>query len=94
MSGLSKNADYMRRQRKKIQAAQLVPKLIEFIDGEREMTAAQVQTALRLLNKVIPDVKQIEVTGKVDVNVTRQEVEARLIEHGIDPEQVWQRRLT
>jgi hypothetical protein len=50
--------------KKKIQASQLINRLTEHaLSSEPVMDASQVNAAKVLLNKVIPDVKAVEVSG-------------------------------
>ena len=62
--------------RQKIQASQLVNRLIGHVEANPpgNMDASQVTAATRLLNKVLPDMRAVEVTGKdggpVQVNLT------------------------
>lgn len=65
---------YQEMQRQKIQASQLVNRLIKHVEGEVEMTATQVNAAKALLNKIVPDLKAIEV-----------ELEGR-VHHSVSPE--------
>jgi hypothetical protein len=37
--------------------------LNQFVNGEVELTAAQVQAAKVIIGKVVPDLKAVEVTG-------------------------------
>lgn len=50
--------------RAKIQAAQIINRLQKHIMGEVDLDAAQVSSAKTLLNKVLPDLKAVELTGK------------------------------
>lgn len=51
--------------KKKIQASQLINRLTEHaLSPEPIMDASQVTAACKLINKVIPDMKAIEHTGK------------------------------
>jgi len=52
--------------RAKIQAAQLINRLQDCVFGKVEMTSAQVTAALHLLKKVLPDLKQVEITADVN----------------------------
>lgn len=47
----------------------------------------------RLLQKITPDVKQVDVNANVTqtINITQKhEVDGLLLEAGLDPEQIWQ----
>lgn len=61
--------------RQKIQAAQLINRLHEHVMAEKPiMDASQVNAAKTLLNKVLPDLKAMELTGEgggaLEINVT------------------------
>lgn len=58
--------------RAKIQAAQLINRLQGCVFGKVEMTSTQVTAALALLKKVLPDLKQEEVT--VDMHMTHEQM--------------------
>jgi len=50
--------------KKRIQTSQLINRLTQnALSDDEIMTASQVNSAKILLNKVVPDVKSIEVTG-------------------------------
>ena len=49
--------------RAKIQASQLVNRLQNCVDGKVELSTVQVRAAQALLNKVLPDLKAVEVGG-------------------------------
>ena len=63
--------------RKKIQSTQIVNRLNKHVLSENGdiMTTSQVNAARVLLNKVIPDLSNIDLTGQVDanLNITRKE---------------------
>ena len=50
--------------RKKIQASQLINKLTNHVLNDTEMTATQVNAALGLLKKTLPDLKVQEIDMK------------------------------
>lgn len=52
---------------------------MKFINGEVNMTAVQVRAALSLINKVIPDVKAIEIKGSIDINDARELTRTQLL---------------
>ena len=62
--------------KERIQASQLINRLNEHINSEKPGTldASQVNAAVKLLNKVLPDMKAVEHTGEgggaIQVNVT------------------------
>ena len=49
--------------RDKIQASLLINRLMDCSSGKLELNAQQVNAAKTLLNKVLPDLKAIELTG-------------------------------
>lgn len=49
--------------RNKIQAAQIINRFHKCLMGEVELTATQVSAGKTLLNKVLPDLKAMELTG-------------------------------
>lgn len=68
--------------RQRIRAAKVARDLILFFKDEldRELTAAQVNVGLRLLNKVAPDIRQLDVKATVGGTVHVAEVKRTLIE--------------
>ena len=53
--------------RKKIQASQLINRLTDHILADEEvMTASQVNAALGLLKKTLPDLKQVDLNAEVE----------------------------
>ena len=61
--------------RVKIQNSNILNALIEHAEGEREMSATQVQAGLGLLKKVLPDLQSVQLSGD-DQNPVRVEVSA------------------
>ena len=73
-------------QRKKIQAAQIIKRLIAYLDGEINLEPGQIHVGLSLLKKVLPDVSFVEIKGSVTHSVIRaptiaSDAEAWTIEH-------------
>ena len=66
------------RLRKKIQTAMVADRLIKAFNGEIELTQTQANIGLRLLNKMLPDLKAVELDGEVGV------------EHSVDVQSVEQ----
>jgi hypothetical protein len=56
--------------RKKIQATQLINRLTDHILKDKDMSATQVNAALGLLKKTLPDLKQVEIDGNIDSRTT------------------------
>ena len=55
---------YPQKARERITGSKIITRLIKHVEGEIELTPAQVASARILLGKVLPDVKSIE----VDIN--------------------------
>jgi hypothetical protein len=51
--------------RNKIQAAQLINRMVKCVNGEVEMTNTQVSCAKALLNKVLPDLQAVQLEADV-----------------------------
>lgn len=51
--------------RDKIQVAQIINRLTDCINGKIELSPAQVNAAKILLNKKLPDLKQMEIDAKI-----------------------------
>lgn len=60
------NADAIERVRGIIQSRRIVERLTKFVEGEVDMSAAQVTAALGLLRKVVPDLAAVEHTGELN----------------------------
>jgi predicted RNase H-related nuclease YkuK (DUF458 family) len=56
--------------RKKIQASQLINRLTDHILKDTDMSATQVNAALGLLKKTLPDLKQLDIDGQMDTRTT------------------------
>lgn len=55
--------------RERIKASMLLNRLEKFVEGEVELSPAQVTAALGLLKKVVPDLQAVTLDGNVDHNV-------------------------
>lgn len=70
------------RSRERIKAAKILDRLIKFVDGEVELTRQQAYVGLRLLNKVLPDLRamalHIEPEQKRSRDMTDAELQACL----------------
>lgn len=57
-----------------IKAEELINKVQDEVlsGGEFKMSAAEVGAIKMLINKVIPDLKGVEITGQIDSEVTRR----------------------
>ena len=49
--------------RVKIQNSNILNALIEHSEGRREMSSTQVQAALGLMKKVLPDISAVQISG-------------------------------
>jgi hypothetical protein len=57
--------------RKKIQASQLINRLTNHALSEEDiMSQSQVNAALGLLKKTLPDLKQVDLSGELDTRTT------------------------
>lgn len=80
------------RWRKKIVDSNLVHRLITHLEGKLDppLSAADQASIIKLMGKVMPDLKTVEMRGTVNHTVlSRGELEARLVAMGRDPAQVW-----
>ena len=66
--------------RMKIQAQQLINRLQKHVDApEPLLDSSQVNAAKALLNKVLPDLKAVEVSGNEDNPLTVQTIERVIV---------------
>lgn len=56
--------------RSKIQAAQIINRFMGCINGEIELSSAQVSAGKTLLNKVLPDLQSMTMDANVGMTVT------------------------
>ena len=75
MAGRTKGFRHNEETRAKIQASQLINRLQSHVDASQPLLdASQVNAAKALLNKVLPDLKAVELTGEdgapLVINVT------------------------
>ncbi|MEW8418206.1 MAG: hypothetical protein AB2669_21390 [Candidatus Thiodiazotropha endolucinida] len=66
--------------RKKIQATQLIKRLTAHVMGEVDMKATQVNAALGLLRKTLPDLAAVEYSGEVTHKDAREMTKDELLE--------------
>ena len=59
--GTRSSRTFTYRSRERIQAAKLETHLIKFVNGEHEMSRTQVYAAVKLLDKVMPNLRAIGV---------------------------------
>ena len=53
-------------ERGKIQASRILDVLIDYAEGDKEMSASQVSAALGLLKKALPDLSTVALPGEAD----------------------------
>jgi hypothetical protein len=81
--GRKKGVVLTEEHRDKIRNSNILSYLLKHIEGEREMSATQVQAALALLKKCLPDLSSVEHTGNPD-NPLEMITEIRLVAGGKD----------
>ena len=67
---MTETRPYPQRARERISATKVIDRLVKHVNGEVDMTPTQVRAAAILLNKVLPDVKSVE----VDINAQLKSV--------------------
>lgn len=77
------NARHSEMVRDKIRASQLVNRLEDHVFGDAEMTASQVQAALGLLKKCVPDLSAQTIAGDPEGEPLRQVTE--IVNRIVDP---------
>lgn len=80
------------RWREKISKSNLFDRLISHLKGELEppLNAADMNGILKVIGKVLPDLKSVEVTGSINhTTLNRGELEARLTAMGRDPTELF-----
>lgn len=65
--------------RAKIQAANIIHRLYENVMGKVDLTPAQVSSAKTLLNKVLPDLAAVQVSGDEENPLTVQTIERAIV---------------
>jgi len=63
-----KNLSHSELVRNRIKTSALVNRLVAFVNGEIELSPAQVTAALGLIRKTLPDLSNVDSTIKGDVN--------------------------
>lgn len=64
------NLEHIQKTRDRIQTSMIVERLQNHIVAEEDiMSTSQVNAAKILLNKTIPDVKQVEMSGSLDATI-------------------------
>ena len=84
MSGVRMTSNVPETLRHRIRAGDIIRRFQEHFRGERTLTDSQIRVGMFLVNKVVPDLKQLEITGNVDhrlmVDMSEAEIDARLRE--------------
>jgi hypothetical protein len=65
---------FTHRSRERIKAAKLEDKLIQFVNGEIELSRPQVAAASKLLDKVMPNLRAVEVKSTEPENRNPREM--------------------
>lgn len=81
MAARTKKIRHSDEVRMKIKASQLINRLQKHVDGEVDLDASQVSSAKALLNKVLPDLKAVELNNGDEngftINVTKTIVDPK-----------------
>ena len=77
---------YRERLRAKINAGVLTKALVDHVDGKREMSNTQVQAAMGLLRKVLPDLASTELVGNISTFTEYLDRIAALDTHAGEPQ--------
>ena len=94
VSNTTQRMTVQERWAKKIRDANILDRLIKHVNGQLDppMEPSAVQAAMKLVGKIMPDLKSTEITGTIGVkSMNRLELEGRLLQLGIDPNSVWQK---
>ena len=78
----SRSAAYAEAVRARIRAGGIANRLEKHVLGQVEMTSTQVQAALGLLKKVVPDQHYTEMVGKDGTELIPRKVEVSLVRAG------------
>ena len=74
----------------KIRDAMLVDRVIQYCKGTVELTNGQLTAHLKLLDKVLPSLKQVESNITIDHNsLSIHDLNGRLASLGHNPDDVW-----
>lgn len=73
----------------RIEVAKILTRLQQCALGQLEIAPDSLKASQIVLAKVLPDLKQTEHTGSIEHVITREDLNARLIEHGIEPDSVF-----
>lgn len=72
MAARSRKIRHDAETRAKIQASQIINRLTDHIFGKVELSSTQVQSALGLLRKAIPDLAAVQHSGQIDTRPARE----------------------
>ena len=64
---MTETRSYPQRARERIAGTKIIDRLVKHVNGEIDMTPTQVRAASILLNKVLPDLRTIEVDIHTEV---------------------------
>ena len=67
----------------KILAAQVLDRMIKHLDGEVELTTSQANVGMKLLAKILPDLKHVEKTGETTTIIKVNKSTAQSIASGV-----------
>lgn len=70
--------DQTERSRLAIKTTQIIHRLQKFVDGEVEMTSAQIRAAEILLKKTVPDLSSVEMVAEVTTKEAVEMTDAEL----------------
>ena len=67
---MTESRPYPQRARERIAGTKIIDRLVKHVNGEVDMTPTQGRAAAILLNKVLPDLKTVEVDVHAQSNTT------------------------
>ena len=83
--------DIATRWRNKISSSHILHRLVQYSEGRIDMEPARAMVGLKLIDKILPSLKQIEVNNTHDISkLAKYELDARMIALGHNPKHVWQ----
>lgn len=66
---MTETRSYPQRARERIAGTKIIDRLVKHVNGEIDMSPTQVRAASILLNKVLPDMKAIEVDVHAELKI-------------------------
>lgn len=75
--------------RRKISDAKVVARCIKVAMGKRDATMSEVNMLGKLLNKILPDLKAVEVNVSQDKPLTMEDMAGRARALGLNPEDIF-----